>query len=131
MVSLRCVFALPPTREMEFWMSWREVQLDYGIPATQIWHGTTRCQSMMRLADGTTWHSLIVMGCFLLVVLGKRYPETGLRKIYGRKSVHITNSPLVFPYTSCLGQVSKKLMFGFFSTLRTCKDGKWVVFNVD
>ena len=38
-------------------------------------------------------------------VPGKKYPETGIRKIDGRKSVRITNSPLVFPDTSCPGQV--------------------------
>ena len=36
---------------------------------------------------------------------GKRYPETGNRKICGRKSVRITNSRLAFPDTSSLGQV--------------------------
>ena len=38
-----------------------------------------------------------------LLVPGKMYPEAGIRKIYGRNSVGITNSPLVFPDTSCLG----------------------------
>jgi len=94
-------------------MPWRDVQLDYGIPATQIWHGQLAllaldapCAMQMsparhyempeygEVADGTTWHSLIVMGCFLLPVL-------------------------------------RKQIFGFFSTVRTHKDGKWVVFNVN
>ena len=34
--------------------------------------------------------------------------KTGVRKTYGKKSVRITNSPLVFPDTSCLGQVPVK-----------------------
>ena len=41
----------------------------------------------------------------------KKYPETGIRKIYGRKSVRITNSLLVFPDTSCLGQVAHLIRF--------------------
>ena len=30
---------------------------------------------------------------YTVLVPGKKHPETGIRKIYGRKSVHITNSP--------------------------------------
>ena len=41
----------------------------------------------------------------MVLAPSKKYPETGIRKIYGRKSVRITNLLLVFPDTSCLGQV--------------------------
>ena len=41
-----------------------------------------------------------------ILVPGKiEYPETGIRKIYARKSVPVTNPPLVFPDTSRLGRV--------------------------
>ena len=46
----------------------------------------------------------------MVLVPGKKYPETGLHKIYGRKSVRITNSPLVFLDISCLGQVLEGVM---------------------
>ena len=42
-----------------------------------------------------------------ILVLGKKYPEAGIRKIYGRKSMHITKSGGVFPDTSCLGQLGR------------------------
>ena len=39
-----------------------------------------------------------------LLVLGRRYPETRIRKIHGKKCARIRNSPLVFPDTSYLRQ---------------------------
>ena len=36
---------------------------------------------------------------------GKKYPETGGFRIYGKESERIANSPPVFPDTSYLGQV--------------------------
>ena len=42
----------------------------------------------------------------IVLVPGKRYPEAGVCKAHGKKSVRITNSPLVFPDTSSLGQVA-------------------------
>jgi len=40
-----------------------------------------------------------------ILVPDKKYSEVGVRKIYGKKSSRITNSPLVFPDPCCLGQV--------------------------
>ena len=37
-----------------------------------------------------------------ILVLGKKYPETGIRKIYAEKSMSIGNSPLVFPRISTI-----------------------------
>ena len=37
-----------------------------------------------------------------LLVTGKKWPKTGVRKIYGKKSVRATNLPLVFSVTSGL-----------------------------
>ena len=35
------------------------------VPCQCARHGTTKCQSVVRLADGTTWHNSIVVGLFL------------------------------------------------------------------
>lgn len=40
-----------------------------------------------------------------VLVLGKKFPETGVLKIYGEISVRVANSPIVFPDISCLGEV--------------------------
>ncbi|PUU72745.1 hypothetical protein B9Z19DRAFT_1096681 [Tuber borchii] len=45
--------------------------------------------------------------CLNVVLVPGKYPETGVHKIYGRKSMRITNSPLVFPDASYLGQKQK------------------------
>ena len=34
------------------------------VPCQCAPHGTTKCQSVVRLADGTTWHNSIVIGWF-------------------------------------------------------------------
>ena len=56
------------------------------------------------ITRGRTRSIGIIPYCTVLV-LGKMYPETGIRKIYGRISLRITNLLLVFPDTSYLGQV--------------------------
>ena len=47
----------------------------------------------------------LCLSFILLFVPGGKHPQTGIYKIYGRKSVRIANSPLVFPDTSFSGQV--------------------------
>jgi len=37
------------------------------VPFQCARHGTTMCQSVVRLADGTTWHNSIIVGWFLLL----------------------------------------------------------------
>jgi len=37
------------------------------VPCQCARHGTTMCQSVVRLADGTTWHNSIIVGWFLLL----------------------------------------------------------------
>ena len=55
-----------------------------------------------------------------VLVLGTKYPEAGICKIYGRKSMRITKSPLVFPDTSCLEQVGWS---GFLEEGGDCGEG--------
>lgn len=45
------------------------------------------------------------MSGVLALVPGKKNLETGVRGVYGKKTVHITNSPPVSPNFFCLGQV--------------------------
>ena len=53
----------------------------------------------------------LCLSFILLFVPGKKYPETGVRKIYSSKSVRIANSPLVFSDTFLPGVSTRRLRF--------------------
>jgi len=48
--------------------------------------------------------------CIGSAILRKKYPESGIRRVSGDEIVYITNSPLLFPDSSCMGQPSSVLL---------------------
>ena len=76
---------------LDVFCDYTAVTLRLALLALQVPCAMPMCQSVVRLADGTTRHNLIVVDWFVLL---------------------------------------RNQILGFFSTVRTCTDGKWAIFNI-
>ena len=79
--------------------------------ASYRYHTVPSYSIISPLATANVLPMLCGLAFSVLLVPGKKYPQTGIKKIYGKTSVRvralIQNEPPLFAGTSCLGQVAK------------------------